>query len=578
MPFSGWAALFRYPHKLPVPVSLLLCACLLSGSTLAEPLLLDGQVRGPLGVRAVYLSERGVRLSPGEAVDALLQGRFQQDNRAIPSFGIGAQPVWMYLPLHNPAANPLSLHLAVGKPWLDGLDIHLLRDGRIVRRWEGGDGHSLVPGVGYLYPLNLAPGHSGILIRAETAEPLVLEVSLLPQQGVAKRERRAHYRYGLLYGFLMAFILYNTMLYFGLRDRSNLYYALYLFSYVVLSLIYTGHGNAWLWPGNAAIERNGIPLMMVLFSSAGFLFACRFLQVSEHAPKILRWVEGVSISSICLVGVSILLDSQKAAVFVAFPYMVVFTIGMVGLGLVAIRHGERAGCYFLCAALCSMLGVSLTLFSVWGFLSVNDLTFHGVEVGLALEATLFSLALASRVRSQEDARRAAEQLSRLDALTGLPNRRAFYEDSAGVWSTALRHNRPLSVIMLDIDHFKTVNDRYGHSFGDRALVQVGRMLAQCCREGDRVARWGGEEFVVLLPETTLAQACLFAERLRTAVGSRKLIAGSQAVSLSISLGAAQRRSQRSLDELLCEADRKLYAAKQQGRNRVVPALPLQSAV
>ncbi|MFC6632322.1 sensor domain-containing diguanylate cyclase [Microbulbifer taiwanensis] len=536
--------------------------------------MLAGRSSGPLGAYTSYLSESGERLTVEEAMSALRRGEFRAESRAIPSFGIGARPVWLHLPLDNPSATAQSLQLALGKPWIERLDVYFLRDGRLEKQWLSGDSAERVqaPGVGYLFPLQLPAGRSEILIRAESAEPLVVEIALLSADGIAEQERWAHYRHGLLYGFLLAFIFYNTMLYLGLRDRSNICYATYLLSYIVLSLIYTGHVNAWLWLEQEAIQRYGISVMMVLFSSTGFLFACRFLQLEEHAPVVRCWVVRISIAAICLVTLAVALGSQEGAVWVAFHYMVIFTVGMVYLGLVTVSHGERAGRYFLSAAICSMFGVALTLFSVWGFIPVNVLTFHGVEVGLALEATLFSLALASRVRKQEDARRIAEQLSRVDALTGLSNRRAFCEDAAGIWRTATRHGRPLSVIMLDLDYFKAVNDRFGHPVGDLALVQVGRLVAQCCREGDRVARWGGEEFVFLLPETTLAQACLFAERLRCAVEHCRLSTGSQTIGLSVSLGAAERRQHRSIDELLCEADQKLYEAKRQGRNRVAPAI------
>lgn len=542
------------------------------GAASTETYSLAENSAGPLGKRAGYLQEGRDRLDLDRVLGALQAGKFIGIDRAVPGFGLGERPIWYHLAIDNPAAQTEQRYLTIGKTWLDRLDIYLVRDGALQRQWLVGDDvehpFPVLPGVGFAVPLDLQPGGGDLLLRVETPEPMVLSVSLLSGEQLRDKERQAYYRHGLLYGFLLAFICYNTVLYFGLRDRSNLYYALYLFSFILLSLTYTGHAQQWLWPQQLDIQRYSIMSMMVLFGSAGFLFAGRFLRLELHAPRARQWVTWGSLGAIGLAVVSILAGNHLALVFIAFNFLAVFTVGMVWLGWLTISHGERAGYYFLSAAVCSMLGVALSLFAVWGFLPVNRLTFHGVEFGLALEATLLSLALASRFRQQEQARRAAEQLSRIDILTGVPNRRAFSHDAAGLWSTAVRYGRPLSAIMLDIDHFKHINDRYGHQAGDRILIEVAQLLADSCREGDLVARWGGEEFVLLLPETGLDKAHAFCERIRQAVERYPFSWGEDRIGVSASFGVAQLEQQLTLDELICEADCWLYRAKRDGRNRV----------
>ncbi|SHE89419.1 diguanylate cyclase (GGDEF) domain-containing protein [Microbulbifer donghaiensis] len=564
-------------------LKILLCALwLVSGPLLAEPQKTGEQRGDDFTVRARYLQEQDARLSPEEAISALQRDLFNADSRAVPSFGIGARPVWIYLPLSNTSPTQKSVNLAVGKPWIDQLNVYLVRGDRVVRRWstdgsgdESGDGAAqAAPGIGYLFPLTLASGRSGILIRASSAEPLVLDVALLSDDALAQRKQQSHYGHGLLYGFLLAFVCGNAMLCYGLRERSNGLYSLYLFGYIALSFIYSGHSN--MWPDNPFIQRYGLSLALVLFCSAGFLFACRFLHLDTYAASTQRWGIGIASGAVLLVFTGAAADVQWFSVWAAFLFAAVFIVGVVYLGLLSGRHGERAGRYFLGAALCSVVGLAVTLSAFCGLLPLNTLTFHAVEIGLVLEATLFSLAVARRVRSQEEACRAAEQLSRTDALTGLLNRRAFDDDAASIWSTAVRHNRPLSVIMLDIDRFKAVNDRLGHPAGDRVLVQISRLLASCSREGDKVGRWGGEEFVVLLPETSVAQARRFAERLRRAVSASKIAAAGTSISLSISLGAAERGRHRSLSQLICDADKKLCEAKRRGRNCVVSTGPREA--
>ena len=158
--------------------------------------------------------------------------------------------------------------------------------------------------------------------------------------------------------------------------------------------------------------------------------------------------------------------------------------------------------------------------------------------------------------------------AKIDPLTGLANRRALDERLAQEWARLLRHGGHLSVIMADIDHFKDVNDQFGHSVGDEVLHQVARLLAEGCRESDVPARYGGEEFVVVAPETTAQAAADFAERLRTSICSGPLEVHGQAVNVTASFGVAGHEGLKSPEELVQAADKALYRAKSAGRNCV----------
>jgi diguanylate cyclase (GGDEF)-like protein len=160
-----------------------------------------------------------------------------------------------------------------------------------------------------------------------------------------------------------------------------------------------------------------------------------------------------------------------------------------------------------------------------------------------------------------------QELSTHDPLTGLSNRRNFTRIFADELARISRRNADLSLIFADLDHFKFINDTRGHQVGDQVLKATATHLRACCRPYDTPARWGGEEFVILLPDTDEQAATLFAERIRTS-----LQAGlSPAISfpITISIGVAQHLDGESLDGLIERADRALYHAKQQGRNRVL---------
>lgn len=163
----------------------------------------------------------------------------------------------------------------------------------------------------------------------------------------------------------------------------------------------------------------------------------------------------------------------------------------------------------------------------------------------------------------------AQRLAATDALTALLNRRAFAEIVERDVSLAHRHGWPLSVLLLDIDHFKEVNDKYGHAVGDDVLSSVAATLSQTVRKSDLVARWGGEEFVVALSHTAVSGARVMAERLRRRIAETRVdLKRGSSLAATASIGVASLSPGDSLEDLVARADRAMYTAKSKGRNRV----------
>ncbi len=164
-----------------------------------------------------------------------------------------------------------------------------------------------------------------------------------------------------------------------------------------------------------------------------------------------------------------------------------------------------------------------------------------------------------------------ERLSQIDELTQIPNRRAIMEKLAEELNIHNRKKRPLAVAMVDIDHFKDVNDTFGHQCGDQVLFELANSLNTGLRGYDMVGRYGGEEFVILLPETSRAQAILVCERLRTHIEEKKFRFDGEEVRLTISIGISLKEDDESekAEKLLKIADEYLYEAKKAGRNKVI---------
>lgn len=161
------------------------------------------------------------------------------------------------------------------------------------------------------------------------------------------------------------------------------------------------------------------------------------------------------------------------------------------------------------------------------------------------------------------------EVAHLDALTGLPNRRLMVERLQQEWAAYVRRRMPLSLILLDIDHFKRINDAHGHDMGDTALTRIAQILRREIRAEDTIARFGGEEFLVLAPNTDLASALDLAERMRTHIAAEQFESGGQPWSVTASFGvAAANATTTDWEALFKQADTALYLAKADGRNRV----------
>jgi diguanylate cyclase (GGDEF)-like protein len=198
--------------------------------------------------------------------------------------------------------------------------------------------------------------------------------------------------------------------------------------------------------------------------------------------------------------------------------------------------------------------------------------FFAVALTITWHATLVGLVVARLVNE-------LQRLSRHDVLTGLLNRRAMEEALESELERSRRTREPFAVMMLDLDHFKRINDQHGHPVGDLALKHVAKVLTSAMRKGDSVARFGGEEFIVLMPGTRLNDAEPLAEKLRGVLEASPLTHSAGAVNLSVSVGVAQwRHAADDASRVLSRADAALFQAKVQGRNCVVAEIESAVAV
>lgn len=338
-------------------------------------------------------------------------------------------------------------------------------------------------------------------------------------------------------------------------------------------------------------------------------FAWEFGQYHTNAGQAdwITWSHTVSTSHavmalvLMIMGTLIVLcvPSHRPAKGLAYSLQLAVTAGYLALGVVLtladLRVGAGAGIatYLLASIVISVVSlirpeISIPLyFVVYGFFdhALQKLGLDAVQLGglrlLSLSVpvlssvTSFSIwqqyVKATLLQRQLTARNAELlYLAQHDVLTGLHNRRHFTHEAEAELARAARAHRPTSILIADIDFFKKINDRYGHPVGDEVLQQVAHLFAACVRATDVVARLGGEEFIVLMPNTGQAGAMALAEKLRASLAQQVLAIGPLQVPVTVSVGVSELPAGHSgiFEALYTAADQALYAAKAQGRNRV----------
>lgn len=309
----------------------------------------------------------------------------------------------------------------------------------------------------------------------------------------------------------------SLMLFAGLRQRRYLFYSLYTGSFVAMTASYNGIGMALLWPEAMGWQQWAPPLLRLCFASSGLAFATNFLNTKRRQPRFHRTLQTISVAYFALFAACFALGEQGLALRLAFLVVPVFSVLMLYMGVSSWVAGNQSARYFMLGTLASVVGASITASTV----------------------------------------------------TGLNNRRGFLPVAESLWSLVTRKNRNVCVAMIDIDRFKNINDQYGHAVGDKVLKVIADELDRSRRRGDLLARWGGEEFTLLLPETSEAEALKVAERFRHNIEQLVTNDRGRLIQCTISIGVASRHAEHvTLDQAIARADEELYRAKLQGRNQV----------
>lgn len=373
-------------------------------------------------------------------------------------------------------------------------------------------------------------------------------------------------------------ILAALCLWLVLRDRALLYFIGYTGCQLMNQLLMSGE----------LYELPGGRLMVPLGTHAPWLFTalsaplllsfiiefCELRVITPRAARVLgamRWPYPVIALLLCFPFAERmhLLASVYNFWFIA---SLLYALGSVILATA--RHGRQAR-FFLVAWLPQVLLTVVRVSQVLLALDLPRWLEYSMPAAMAFCSVVVTIGLADlslRARRERDM---AHHLADHDALTGILNRRALIRRLHDAAAHARTHHAPLALIFLDMDHFKSVNDRYGHPVGDACLRAVAEAIADELRPGDSLGRYGGEEFVVMLPSTTQDNAMAVAERIRHSIEVLPVHARGESLQTTVSMGVASLLGHAdTVDDLIARADTALYRAKTQGRNCVVAHAPV----
>ncbi|HEU4665090.1 MAG TPA: diguanylate cyclase [Dokdonella sp.] len=311
-------------------------------------------------------------------------------------------------------------------------------------------------------------------------------------------------------------------------------------------------------------------LMSVLAAVLSIGFTRRFLDLAHAAPRLDRVL---ALARWPLVAIALLVtvpaaDSGWVEGALLLAFLLVAPM-LLAAGLVTWQQGGHRGGYYLCAWVPGLLLVIMRALQLWLHWPQPAWLEFALPAAFAYAGMVLAFGLADHIVSIRHERDLAHQLAEYDTLTGVLNRRAILARLRSAFLAAREHDRALAVLFLDLDHFKRVNDSYGHRAGDQCLRAVIAPIATELRQGDALGRYGGEEFLAVLPGATVANAEGVAERIRRRVEEMPMLISGTRVGLTLSIGVATLAPDVTTPEDLVEhADAALYLSKSGGRNLV----------
>lgn len=482
-----------------------------------------------------------------------------------PNFGFSHSAWWVKLQIKNKVADTQKFTVRQNYPLIDFIDFYSrAKDDRNWISYSTGDRRVFdtrpVDFKDFLFPVNFpSDTETTILIRFESSGPINIGLDLHSEYSLLEAIGTNHLVTGIYYGGFIILVFYNFLLFIAVKERTFFYYLLYLASYGLFFSVLNGLAFQYFWPNSPWLANQSLIILLSLSLIWSLQFSRSILSIREIAPIANRITSGM----IMLSAIPLIISPYVAYKTIIVPASIITllcTIQLMAMGFIAFAQGSKPARYYLLAWSALLVGILAYMLKSFGLLPHNTLTQNGQQIGSLIEMVLLSIAMGSKVNELKIG-------SYVDTLTNLSNRRFFDERFEKEFEHGKnKKDAPLSLMIIDVDNFKLYNDQYGHKQGDEALKLVGKKLRDVTRKNIIPCRYGGEEFTVILPNTSSDQARLIAERIRSSIENDK--SGQHKLTISIGIATCEKGNFTTHPQLFEAVDKTLYLAKDNGRNRV----------
>ncbi|MEQ8232744.1 MAG: diguanylate cyclase [Gammaproteobacteria bacterium] len=532
---------------------------------------------------------------------------FAPASRGSANLGFTRARVWAYFRLRHADGRRAPLFLLLPRPLLDQVSFYEVRDDAVRAHSSSGDALPFaaraLPYRDIAFELPARPGATvDYFVRVDSPTSAVdMTLELVDEETFRRRVSRDQLLLGGYFGVMAGLVVTALMLALLLRQAVFASFALYVGTFALMSAAVSGYGMMLLWPDTPVLQQVLPTLLVTVAIFAGIAFLQRFIELSAWPVFRRLFRAGMALATLGAT-VHLLTDAQLGTVLVIATALALCPAVLVACLLRALR-GDRFAGWFLCGWLAYSVGTLVAAVDMIGLADTGPWGAYALYLGALVKFVTLTLAMADRLRLAENEKEAqiaathAElaalnhnlesmvrertceleernrelgELAIRDSLTGLYNHSATIELLDQMLHQSHRYDFPVTVLMLDIDHFKHVNDTYGHQVGDAVLETVSRALLDALRDSDVVGRYGGEEFLIAMPHADALAARDFGERLLRRMRAID-IAGAPQFHLSASIGISvchARDRRMGAAELIGRADEALYRSKREGRDRL----------
>ncbi|WP_330969554.1 diguanylate cyclase [Lysobacter sp. A3-1-A15] len=536
----------------------------------------DGLRATPSAASSEAISFRLSRLDDDPVPARVLEGEFDDRFRpAVPATVLREQapePRWWRLTVDNAVAAAGDPHLVLSSPYLTVVETWRPGEPLPVRRALMGRGMDDLHAPRALVvplPAGIAPGQSLYLRVDGRGASVPMRIAIEPLRAVHRADLlHVAWRAGVLVSLLVLAVL-ALGFWIGVREPTYAYLMAMLLAQA--GYLVSMGGELRAWPAVAEVlgtDPRTVRLFALLAVIAANFFVGSYLELRSRQPRMQRVLDICSIAAAVLLTFTFATGARWIAV--AGNALVLAVAGTVILATVnAIRQGFATARLLLLSWLPLVVLVALRVGELLGGWVNPPWMVHALPAAMAFSGLVVTIGLAGQLQQLRRDRDRASRMASYDALTGASSRPAIEEQLRNAVRDAHRLDRPLSVVFFDIDRFKHINDEHGHRAGDQCLRIIAARTRNRLRTYDQMGRYGGDELVVVLPDTELHEAFGVAENLRSAVNCRPLSMDGVMLQASLSIGVAQLQPGETAEQLLERADAALYASKAGGRDRVM---------